>query len=502
MILAPEITSEASNSADTSFTFTSYGQSYKFILPNGGANIPADYPSNYYFSDDAINLVLAKDAEAINTIITFNNQAKILTLISNLYASIFNLAYDYYVGWFGIIHDWVDSNWPNYQFKFEFTGKSTLYPGHETYGDAYGWRFTGLLGEKIDLVLDSQGDIYGSNPIGNVTLSEDVDDFGRWSIHQHDGDDIWIPQLSIGSFGDLKKPYIEGKTLYFWLYNGSTEIACNIPDFTNTVLTFQVPSNNYWYGFRCFKIDNSTVTLNIGSDTFTSPYDTFNGSTQIYYNGPHGSGYFSNRINISFPDHGLNISNNYNINYPAYYDQANYGSYYYVQSPNALGFYQGSKVSGSGDIWLSGLSTTPVSDPVEPPIDQPIPFDNIPTDPADFVDPDDDPDPVPGIDYPTPEPTPVPLPPIPSVVSGNDDLWPDLNDYFETEDDIIDFTFPAVNVEFPDLSILLGNFVSSFTWVSTIITALFNGSDFSVLFSVLAFFFIAAAVLGIYKWWK
>ena len=474
-------------SAETSFHYTYDGYQYYFYTDGSDP-----LPRGYRFQDDALEAVIENSASYINLNISSVIGSKINFILSNFVSKIFDVVRNFSIIEMQYIASWLDNS--VFGWNFTFTGTDENYANHDIYGTAYGWHFEGALLCNIDLVLDSNGNLYGSNPIGNAIGSDGLDDFNQWSIHQFDGNDIWWePENTTPSYQNLAQPYIQGSSLFFTLYYNGSPFRFELENFTDTFIGVQyLGFGNKNFLFYSPSHAASTFVLNNIDNYPTASWSTPTGNLSGVDTGWGQYGKLS--FSGSYPDSFI---------LPNLYSETPSTAYFTMnKTVTSLGFNQSNNISGTYNrIYLNGVSTTPLPNPISVPADDPIPLSDLDPDPSDFV-PSADPDPVPGIDYPEPEPTPVPLPPIPSVVSGNDDLWPDLNDYFETEDNIIDFTFPAVNVEFPDLSVLLGNFVNSFTWVSTIITALFNGSDFSVLFSVLAFFFIAAAVLGIYKWWK
>lgn len=497
LVLIPKINSYAATyPATTSFTYTIQDLKYRFYFDGSTSS-----PNNYTFSETALNTVINKAGSALNVSIT-NSGYKINELFSTVISSVFNLAHDFIIAEGLFIQDWFTTDAVNYQFKFYFTGSDPDYPGNDTYGPAYGWRFTGMVGETVDIVLDQNGNLYGSSPIGNVTLPDTSEDFSIWSIHQHDGDDIWIPSINTGTFNDLEAPYIVGKSLYFTIYNYANQPKrFKIDDFTRSVVSFYSlgsGSNVTVNEMIIFSLDNNQSNIYKDNSLITG------NNINVHYSGPHYNeqGYLS-VTGQDFQFSSLFGDRKVSLNYPADYSLSIPSSgTVNVNNPDYLGIYNKTFVSGVGDIWLDSVSISPVSDPVEPPIDFPIPFDDLPEDPDDFTDPDDYPDPVPGIDYPVPEPTPVPVPQLPSIVSGNDDLWPDMNGFFDAENELDSFLGPLRDFEFGSFSNVTSQFSAALVWVSTIMMALFDGSDFNILFSILAVFFIACALLGIYKWWN
>lgn len=507
LILIPGIHSQAATyPATTSFTYNYDGYDYQFYFSG-----EVDSPQDYRFDSSALDYLINKASEGLNLSISSGLGAKIDWISGIVLNSVFDFYRNFVVATDKVIADWIV--WTDiYGFTFEFTGLDSNYPGHETYGSAYGWRFTGWLGEKIDLVLDSQGMLYGSNPIGNYTFSDDERDFGIWSIHQSDGDDIWMPSVHPVSFGDLPEPYIVGKSLYFYVIHerdaGSPYAHFayqgwfKIEDFTNTFINagLQHTYGTYYSpSFMFFSPDHEIIITN---ESYTGSVNTNYLKDFGYYPITSVHGNFSS--NIYRCAIGTNVSQDsvVSFNLPYYSTNGTTLAWDNHSQNNYNGMLKNSPVSGNGDIYLASFSLSPVPSPVVIPVDEPIPVSDIEPDPFDFdPDPDDDPDPVPGIDYPVPDPTPVPVPPLPPLVSGNDDLWPDMNGVFEVESEIDGFLGGLSNFEFTPLRTLVEGFSSSLIWVSTIMMTLYNGSDFSILFVVLSIFFIAAALLGIYKWW-
>lgn len=494
LILIPKIDVQAvSYSAATSFTYNYQGYNYQFYFSG-----LVDSPENYSFDSSALDYLLQKSAEGINISVSSGIGAKISNIFSNGFSAIFNLYRNFVIATDKLVVDWIV--WDDiYGFEFQFIGLDPSYPGNETYGPAYGWRFIGWLGEKIDLVLDSQGMLYGSNPIGNYTFSEDQEEFGTWSINQHDGDDIWLtPHVS--SFEDFPQPYFTGTTLNLTYYdNNDQEHLLQITNFERCFLdvTFSYSDR---YG--------SSYFIGVGYD------ELLNSSHDFYDNGVlQNFGLTTSSFSVNTPTLGfrsyklfggfvyINKGNlpSYNLNYHLVsWNSSNN----VLISPNKGVLNRNIYVGSVPTLWLDSLTTTPLPDPIVLPVDDPIPITDIQPDPVDFTpDPDDEPDPVPGIDYPVPGPTPVPVPPLPPLVSGNDDLWPDVNGLIAVESGLDSYLGVLGSFEFTPLQSLVEGFVAGLTWVSMVMMTLYNGSDFSILFVVLSMFFIAACLLGVYKWW-
>lgn len=500
LILIPGIHSQAATySAETSFTYNYDGYNYQFYYSGS-----TDVPDGYRFDSSALDYLLQKSAEGINISVSSGIGAKISGILSSGLSSIFNLYRNFVIATDKLVADWIV--WDDiYGFEFQFTGVDSSYPGFESYGSAYGWTFIGWLGEKIDLVLDSQGMLYGSNPIGNYTFSDDQLDLGRWSIHQYEaqGGEFWVPEVNVTSFGDLKSPYFEGNTLVFFAYNNGVEHRCTIPNFERCICVYSpwnISGQLYYPGFVGF-IDyrsNGSITNSNRLYIDGNLNDLGRTGKEVIFTYKGLYRYKNFMILYNFNDWLLSV------NLPMYQPPTSGSSNFdTILNGNTKGILSSQPQYATCELlYLDVLTTSPLPDPIVLPVDDPIPVSNIDPDPIVFdPDPGEDPDPVPGVDYPGDDPQPVPVPSLPPLVSGNDDLWPDMNGVFEVESEIDGFLGGLSNFEFTPLRTLVEGFSSSLIWVSTIMMALYNGSDFSILFVILSIFFIAAALLGIYKWW-
>lgn len=493
LVMIPGFNSHAASyPATTSFTYTYDGYDYQFYFSG-----EVDSPQDYYFDSSVLDYLINKASEGLNLSISSGLGAKIDWISGIVLNSVFDFYRNFVFATDKVIADWIV--WTDiYGFSFEFTGLDSNYPGHETYGSAYGWRFTGWLGEKIDLVLDSQGMLYGSNPIGNYTFSDEQEDLSIWSIHQHDSDEnIWYqPYIPLNlTFENLASPYIQGKSLYFTLYydNGETGLFC-VDNFVDTYIMVKfsgLRTHPQFYFYSPSAVDSLYANIiNLDSKPINST-----GHTSI---GGKNNVLFLDFYNPSIFISAFCLPNNWQGAYNESWNLTRYVNCKGLFNNSAYGYDSSNPYSA---IYLFQLSTTPLPDPIVLPVGDPVPVTDIQPDPIDFTpDPDEDPDPVPGIDYPV-DPIPFPVPPLPPIVSGNDDLWPDLNDVFTIEADLDGFLGGLSNFQFTPLRTLVDGFTSALTWVSTIMMLLYDGSDFSILFVVLSVFFIAAALLGIYKWW-
>ena len=213
MVMIPKIVSHATYYPAGDLDITYDGYHYYFTITGS-----QDLPQSYEFSYDALQTVIVKDAEALNLSLSDYSGNIINYAIGTLVSSVMSMWRSFIIT-YNKVETLIVPSWAIYGWTYSLTGIDPNYPGHETYGDAYGFRFVGCAGEYVDLVLDQYGDLYGSNIIGNYTSSEDVEEFSQWSITQHDGDDIWMPMNTSGSIQDLRKPYIEGISLHFFVGN-------------------------------------------------------------------------------------------------------------------------------------------------------------------------------------------------------------------------------------------------------------------------------------------
>lgn len=489
LVLIPKIESRAYYPYLGDFTHTYNGQSYFFDFVNE-SDIPQDIQIDSSIFDSVIQAELSMDSMRIA------QQGYIISSISDYAADLSSLLVNFALSSIDIIYQGlVDSSRSMLKWSVNFNGSVGT--------NRYSWTFSCPLGSQ-DIILGSDGLL--PHPGDHTYTSHDDQVIANIIDDQVIDNNIYIPSGKPLSFTNLKSPYIKGKDLIFYVYNGQTEHVFKYSNFTDCLCAlypFGGGGNSVSPGFISI-IDSHSGASMSNSDRLTvdgaaHSFSKLGGTCRFTYKNRD----YTNCYRVSY----ISGYNDLSVNLPMY-KWTSAGLFNLGIVSGTVSHILNNTVSNQNCelIFLQSKLVSPVSNPddIIIPINQPIPADTIIPWPEDNL-PDDSPDGYPTVVEPfDPEPINpvVPLPPIPSVVSSNDDLWPDLNDLFDTNDNIISFAFPAVNVEFPDLSVLLGNFVTSFTWVSTIITALFNGSDFSVLFSVLAFFFIAAAMLGIYKWWK
>lgn len=500
LILIPKIDVQAANyPATTSFTYNYQGYDYQFYFSG-----EVDSPQDYRFDDSVLDFVIQKSGEGLNLAIAAETTANINFSNSPFLFIVYSLYHNWMIATSWFQSPWLDSS-KLYGFSFEFTGVDYDYPGSGEYGPAYGWRFIGWASECLDLVLDEQGFLYGTHAIGNYTFSDDQRDFGIWSIHQYEAGDgeFLVPEVNVTTFGDLKPPYFEGNTLVFFAYNNGLEHKCTIPNFERCLCVYQpwtVTGQTYYpghIGFIDYQVNGS-----------------ISNSNRLYIDGAL-NGLGKQGRNVTFTYKGLYRYQNYMILYnfndwqldvnlpmyqPSSFQATNFNT---IINGNVKGILSSQPQYATCELlYLDILTTSPLPDPIVLPVDDPIPVSNIDPDPVVFdPDPGEDPDPVPGIDYPDPGPVPFPVPPLPSLISGNDELWPDVNGVLAVENDLDSYLGVLGNFEFTPLQSLVEGFVAGLTWVSMVMMTLYNGSDFSVLFVVLSMFFIAACLLGVYKWW-
>lgn len=496
--------------AHAATTYYSYGDHeitynnylYGFYITSDPAY---DLPSDYKISSEVFEDIILSDAKGLqfdlaNRIDTFG--VKILEWYANGLDSYLNFVYGTFVNAYqatnSFVHDFIWSGATTYSWNYYFTGADPNYPGSGDYGTAYGFRFIGAGGEKFDIVLDANGDYYGHSIIGNWTPSE-APAPTNWILINQGLDNFYTPSVSAGSFNDLKRPYISGKSLHFFYYDNNVEHEVVISDFTECILYVyswlnSYPAQNPAYACSAYNFsyaDSSFTSFTVTDNNVVQSVNNSTGWTN--YSGIHGS-FRSTTYQVNFSSSGPNV------NLPVFYlNRGNINNGYRVSNPNFIGIYNQNFVSGTGDLWLNSFSYTPQTTP-QPFPEEPVPITSIPEDPDDPI-PDSEPDPVPGIEYPV-NPTPPPLRPVPSIVSGNDDLWPSVVQLQDIEFDLSGYLSSLGGYQFPDLSIITESFAGSIVWVSGLMTTLFNGSEFSILFAVLSSFFIVAALLGLYKWWN
>lgn len=501
LILSIPIRSKASTqiSAWTDFTRSYEGNTYDFHVYSTQAS---GLPQNYSFNSDVIDFVISKSGDAYNHTI-YDSGIYVADWVINtgmdVAQGVLSLFANAYIAYNSAMQDYVYRDWLGvYLWEFEFTGSDDNYVGSADYGTAYGFTFHGLCGDKIDLVLDSSGDFYGQNRLGNWTYGNQTPDYIPHIINQADPDNIYIPSISGDTFSDLTPPYLDGKSLHFFIYENGNRHEVVVPDFTRTVITFP-PFEPVYFGILIANLDNqSRQNIYIDNVQYSlSGQSVYYAASLHYCYDRYLTGWrfnFDNVVDTSLSD----IS----ISYPTYYNFNWNNNRVYMYNPNALGLLNGVQQTGTGDIWLDAASYTPVTPSTEPiPVDVPIPVEQIPSDPDEPLPNNPDPDPVPGITYPV-NPTPPPLRPLPSIVSGNDDLWPSVVELQNIEIDLSGYLASLGDFEFPDLNTITESFAGSIIWVSALMSTLFNGSDFSILFAVLSSFFIVAALLGLYKWWN
>ena len=126
-------------------------------------------PDPYTFDTDVIEYIINTVGQA--QYVQIVNRSRIIPVdwaqqqTENLFNFIYGTITNAYVATTTAISNYLIDGASIYTWDFEFTGADEDYPGWDTYGTAYGFRFKGLCGDKIDLTLDSQGDFYGHNPI-------------------------------------------------------------------------------------------------------------------------------------------------------------------------------------------------------------------------------------------------------------------------------------------------------------------------------------------------
>ena len=185
LILIPNLKAKASAySAETDFTYNYQGYNYKFYVTQGSYE---SLPSGYSFDPDVLEYVMTKTSDALQCQYSFAPLGiKVEDFYNNLLSSVYGLLNNAYVAINQFTQDYISQNSAIAAWDYYFTGSNDGYPGYETYGTAYGFRFEHTLGAGyIDIVLDGNGDFYGSNPIANFTfqdISEGVSQISSPSI--------------------------------------------------------------------------------------------------------------------------------------------------------------------------------------------------------------------------------------------------------------------------------------------------------------------------------
>lgn len=449
-------------------------------------------PDPYTFDTDVIEYIINTVGQA--QYVQIVNRSNIIPVnwaqqqTENLVNFIFGTITNAYVATTTLISNYLLEGASIYGWDFSFTGSNDTYPGWETFGTAYGFSFKGVCGDIIDLVLDSQGNFYGHNPIGNYTIDPDPEPY-NWILINQGLDNFYVPINEISYFSDLKPPYIEGKSLHFFYYYNGTPIEFIIEDFTDTSINAtkqesQSGSKFVWRFYSPYhytnarRIDNANVNL--------TQYRTWN----EYHNQNLNLGSTYSYVSEISTAISSGVSRSYNL--PFWNGNAiSFGNY------NALGFLNDSVYLGSGNIYLKSFSYTPNTNPNPIPED-PIPVTSIPENPEDPI-PQTNPDPVPGITY--PEPAPLPLPPFASIVSGNDELWGVTLDFDGAQNSLLPYLNSLAMFEFPSFDDLISDFSGSIIWVAQLMSVLYNGTSFNVLFVVLCLFSLVSIIIGGYKLW-
>lgn len=497
LILIPKIQSKAASYSLNDFVYQYNGYNYAFYV---ASNFPVstDLPENYSFDSSVIEEVISYTGKGLNlNFASYQGYFFNYDMSHSLGNQIFAFVQNAIVAIGEARQDLGNTSASSYSWDFTYTGSDPDYPGHDLYGTAYGFRFSGLTWETVDLVLDATGHLYGSQVLGNFTSSETTEDVMIWSIHQHDGDEIWLtPEYSGEDYQNYFPPYIQGDSLFFYVYSNGTPYKFELQNFYDTYINLQYlgfgNTNINFYSPSHSADDYVLINHNsLGGVSFGQPTGNINGIGNT-------SWAKFGRISLS----GFSGT----IVLPNYYSEAPSVAYFTSSTTvNSLGIDNRSNISGTYKrIFLNRSALTPDPNPPDLPVGDPINLVDLPDDPIEY-EPTEDPEPVPGIDYPTPGPgpgpTPTPTPPLPTLVSGNDDLWPDVNGLLEAESGLDSYLGVLGSFEFTPLQSLVEGFVAGLTWVSMVMMVLYNGSDFSILFVVLSLFFIAACLLGVYKWW-
>lgn len=482
LCLIPKIHSKAYNVSNGDLLHEYNGRNYFFDFED---NLDPNLQISTTILDQVIQSELSMDS------MRAASAGYIVSSASNFVADFGSLLVNAALNSYQTLGDLISSDYACLKWTVTYNGLVSI--------GRHSWSFSCPLGTQ-DLILGDDGLLPHPSDHTYTSHSGSTDIVSGAIEDQSDNGSIYIPPQTL-TFNDLPAPYFQGSTLVLtWFDHNSTKHYYQITNFTRSLMAMNLSytSSGATYFFvtnlypkgqsQSVYLDGTLQNLPFGTGDFRIQTKYGN----VIYNG--NSNAFD-IANANIPSYSINALNaQWNNNWS------------YLMSVQK-GVLQQSLVQGNvPSLWLDA---SPISTVVNPqdiviPDDAPLPIEPIVTWPDDNL-PDEDPDGDPiEVDPYVPEPINpvVPLPPIPSIVSGNDDLWPDLNDVFDREDDALDFVSLALDWEWPDFSEFLGDYVTSFQWVAAIITALYSGSDLSILFSVLSFFFIAAGMLGIYKWWN
>lgn len=490
------------NYGDIEITYNNYLYGF-YVTSDSASGLPQDYKiSSEVLTDLIISDVKGLQYELANRIDNISENLHGIVVgewILDGTSAFSNFIFGSYVNALqatnSFIHDFIWREATTYSWNYYFTGSDPDYPGSGDYGTAYGFRFIGAAGEKFDIVLDANGDYYGHNLIGNWTPTEDPGPT-NWILINQGLDNFYVPSVSTKSFNDLKTPYFVGKELHFFIYDSNlVETECVINDFTTVCAFF-----NFYNAFF-YSVDQHSFTLTVGNQIYSS----VNNLRTMEYRGIHTNYLYdrsSTGIGLYAPSEGLSPVISYglfstNINFPYHRLTGNNPTLYYP--PQYLGYYNSNPVSGSGDLWLDSFSYTPNPTP-NPLPDNPIPITSIPEDPEDPI-PQTSPDPIPGIEYPI-NPTPNPLPPFATIVSGNDELWGVTLDFDGAQNSLLPYLNSLATFEFPSFDTLISDFSGSIIWVAQLMSVLYNGTSFNILFVVLCLFSLVSIIIGGYKLWN
>lgn len=374
----------------------------------------------------------------------------------------------------------------------------------------YYWVFN-YLGCSIEIALTPGGDfnyveVDGKSRVtSNYRHSSPLDNaIQKAAEEQTDANShkLLTPYYKLSALENLDDPYIVGKSLYFKYYVGNVSHLIMVDDFTDTSISIELNEQG-----------NGTSRLQL---SLISPSHYH----RVYYDNSELSRTTSN-TRATIDNENIVLNNQYIDRTQVYLSAYNYDSksfklpFYFgnwnaIYTYNRIGCLSNSFVAGFDNIYLSSIDYSPIPVGSRPNLPYEVPTDvvieypdtelpEVPDGTPENPEPLDPEDPIPINPV---NPTPPVIRPLPSIISGNDDLWPSVVELQDIEIDLSGYLSSLGDYSFPDLSVITESFAGSIVWVSTLMSTLFNGSDFSILFAVLSSFFIVAALLGLYKWWN
>lgn len=463
--------------------------------------IPDDsIPTGYEFNSDVIEYVISKGADAINAYQT-QRFGKVINAGANFIGDIiYSLMRNTAIAIGYLNAEYIDANASIYTWHYECTGIDTDYEFSGEYGTAYGFKFVGICDEVFTLVLDQNGGFYGSEKIGNWTYSTGTAEIINQIAPQYDPNVINVPTSYTGNFGDLPQPYFEGKKLHFFVKSEGVTYHLRVEDYSMLTAYVYCAPHTVTYFFMDLSSTSPGRTVDIYRYDNQQTYSATCSSTRTKYTNWRPYNITSQRYYVCSLT-PVPVSSSYSVNFPFTYNGGGV-AVDFTQPYNKLGILDRTLVSGSSDLFLYSLPTTPTETPSNPnpaPINVPIPVTEIPSDPEDPIPQNPDPDNVPGVPV---NPVPIPLPPFATIVSGNDDLWGVTLDFEGAQYGLLPYMNSLSEFEFPSFSDLISDFSGSIIWVAQLMSILYNGTPLNVLFIALCLFSLVSVLIGAYKLWN